>query len=723
MGGPSGAARPAAPPRTSKQTNAGSGVKVVYAVCMGLGYLFSLVVALGVLLRHRLVVAPGTWRSRPRTRRPWARCRGRRRRGRVLDPVPLAPLLDLRRPGLRPQRIADARLRLAHPLVGLVVAVLAGLCSPASSPPRPPHGEAWLSQTTESRSSLAVGKVARVVVPCGARATGGGVVVGGAASILMATTDDPEIAHGGVRRLVEDIHDGVAHVCGAALPSWGKLRPVTRRFDERPAAARDDEPLPACKNAVPARVVARDGEVWMEKACPEHGTQEARALRRRRLVRAHARHPTPPAPARAPAKEVEHGCPFDCGACAHARAEGAPAGRDHHQRVQPRLPHLLRPQQERGRRSTWALEELRADPRAPGGGQRRRAGPRQLHRRRAHGAPALPRVPRACARRRHPPRHHLHQRHPARAGRGPGRGGSPRSARASRSRSTRSRRDADHALQGAHLRRPQAALPGAAREARRRHDAHPGDDPRRERPRDRPHHPAPPCAEPQRAPRRGPHHDLHRPGRRQPSTARARISMYEVLRAHRGATTGGLLRADDFVPSPCAHPLCYQIAYLLLDPDGGAPVPFTRFLDRETFYESPRPSACTSSPRRASRRRCARPSTASGRRRARTPSAPCGILKRLLGGDVPDRRRGSAAKALRGVGAAHQGHLRPLAHGRGDLRHRARSSQCCDMQLLRRRHDHPGVRLQRALPREGGALHAAAPAGTSAAAVQAPCLR
>lgn len=70
-----------------------------------------------------------------------------------------------------------------------------------------------------------------------------------------------------------------------------------------------------------------------------------------------------------------------------------------------------------------------------------------------------------------------------------------------------------------------------------------------------------------------------------------RISMYEVLERIE-QTTDGLLRRDDFVPSPCAHPLCYQIAYLLVDPDSGPDsgpddglvVPFTRLLDPETFY-------------------------------------------------------------------------------------------------------------------------------------------
>lgn len=62
-----------------------------------------------------------------------------------------------------------------------------------------------------------------------------------------------------------------------------------------------------------------------------------------------------------------------------------------------------------------------------------------------------------------------------------------------------------------------------------------------------------------------------------------RISLHEVLECIED-TTDGALRISDFVPSPCAHPLCYQIAYLLLDPEGGPPVPFTRFMSRETLY-------------------------------------------------------------------------------------------------------------------------------------------
>ncbi|MFN7975594.1 MAG: radical SAM protein [Acidobacteriota bacterium] len=60
-----------------------------------------------------------------------------------------------------------------------------------------------------------------------------------------------------------------------------------------------------------------------------------------------------------------------------------------------------------------------------------------------------------------------------------------------------------------------------------------------------------------------------------------RISMREVLA--RLAEQTGILGIDDFVPSPRAHPLCYQIAYLLVDPAGGAPVPLTRLVDRTTL--------------------------------------------------------------------------------------------------------------------------------------------
>jgi uncharacterized radical SAM superfamily Fe-S cluster-containing enzyme len=69
-----------------------------------------------------------------------------------------------------------------------------------------------------------------------------------------------------------------------------------------------------CKNAVPAQVVAVGNTVHMRKTCATHGAQsvmlsdDAAWYERTRAIA------TPPAPPVA-RKEVEHGCPFDCGAC------------------------------------------------------------------------------------------------------------------------------------------------------------------------------------------------------------------------------------------------------------------------------------------------------------------------------------------------------------------------------------------------------------------------
>ncbi len=49
-------------------------------------------------------------------------------------------------------------------------------------------------------------------------------------------------------------------------------------------------------------------------------------------------------------------------------------------------------------------------------------------------------------------------------------------------------------------------------------------------------------------------------------------------------STGGALRIDDFVPSPCAHPLCYQTCYLL-HMENGSYQPFRRFMNTGQIRE------------------------------------------------------------------------------------------------------------------------------------------
>jgi hypothetical protein len=73
----------------------------------------------------------------------------------------------------------------------------------------------------------------------------------------------------------------------------------------------------------------------------------------------------------------------------------------------------------------------------------------------------------------------------------------------------------------------------------------------------------------------------------------ARITIPDLHRVLDEAS-GGRLCANDFVPSPLAHPHCYSIAYLLVldGEDGGARpslaggwVPFTRFMSRAKLFE------------------------------------------------------------------------------------------------------------------------------------------
>jgi uncharacterized radical SAM superfamily Fe-S cluster-containing enzyme len=63
----------------------------------------------------------------------------------------------------------------------------------------------------------------------------------------------------------------------------------------------------------------------------------------------------------------------------------------------------------------------------------------------------------------------------------------------------------------------------------------------------------------------------------------SRMTTCEVLEEVE-RTTNGMVRMDDFVPSPCAHPLCYQTCYLL-QMDSGRYLPFTRFMSRDQIRE------------------------------------------------------------------------------------------------------------------------------------------
>jgi hypothetical protein len=337
-----------------------------------------------------------------------------------------------------------------------------------------------------------------------------------------------------------------------------------------------------CKNGVPAFVVATaDGAVWMRKECPEHGRQEVRIARDAawyESTRAIAPRPTAP---RVVKREVEHGCPFDCGPCT-----------SHAQKV--RLPvvtitsacnldcpicYVHNKNDNAYHMSVADFEEVLHHLQEDHGGEldilNLTGGEPTVH---PYFLDLLELARKAgvhrvtlCTNGIRLARDESLVRRLAELG-----------ARVALSFDTFDPH-ADHLLQGAHL------LPIKLRCLEllgkyavdttlipvMTHGVNDHEIGRIiELMLDQPHI------------RHLEVHTMTYTGQSGVTFARSgRTSMDEVLRQIE-ETTDGLLRPDDFVPSPCAHPLCYQIAYLLLDPDGGPPVPFPRFLTWEEIYDA-----------------------------------------------------------------------------------------------------------------------------------------
>ena len=334
-----------------------------------------------------------------------------------------------------------------------------------------------------------------------------------------------------------------------------------------------------CKNAVPARVVAVGGEVWMQKSCPEHGPQQVRLSDDAAWYEETRRIAPRPAPPAHPPRPVEHGCPFDCGPCTsheqdvrlpvvtitsacnldcpicyvHNKNEGA-----YHMGLEDfrsLLGHLVA---DHGN----DLDLINFTGGEP------TMHPHFLDFLRMAREAGVHRVSLCSNGIRLARDESLVEQIAALGG------------RVALSFDT-FEKDADYLLQGARLldlklrcldllekHRVDTTLIPVMTLGVNDHEIGKILDLALKKPNVR-------------------HVEVHTityTGQSGTSFPRdGRISIHEVLRRIE-ETTGGLLRIDDFVPSPCAHPLCYQIAYLLLDPEGGPPVPLTRLMSRETLY-------------------------------------------------------------------------------------------------------------------------------------------
>ena len=318
-----------------------------------------------------------------------------------------------------------------------------------------------------------------------------------------------------------------------------------------------------CKQGVPARVVARGGEVWMAKHCPDHGAQEARLsddaawYERTRAV------PTPPSPPKVVPRRIERGCPFDCGACdAHAQRARLPVVTItsacnlecpicfvHNNNVSPyhmEIDELSRVIGHLAEANGGEIDLVNLTGGEP------TLHPRfldVLERCRGEG---IHRVS-VCTNGIRLAQDEALVVALAAAG-----------ARVALSFDS-FEADADHRLQGAHL----VDLKLRCLELLERHDVDTTLIPVMTRGvNDHEIGRIIRHAIGRRNVRHVEVHTITYTGQGGAGFDRSgRISLHEVLGCIE-AQTGGLLREDDFVASPCAHPLCYQIAYLLLDPEG-----------------------------------------------------------------------------------------------------------------------------------------------------------
>jgi len=70
-----------------------------------------------------------------------------------------------------------------------------------------------------------------------------------------------------------------------------------------------------CKGAVDAKIILRDGAVWFDKFCPGHGHQEVLVSSSAEWYLDCLSFVAPNTPPKRISKEIQKGCPFDCGAC------------------------------------------------------------------------------------------------------------------------------------------------------------------------------------------------------------------------------------------------------------------------------------------------------------------------------------------------------------------------------------------------------------------------
>jgi len=151
------------------------------------------------------------------------------------------------------------------------------------------------------------------------------------APALTRFADDPEALRAATRRLdaARRIAAAVETRLGVSLQDRlaGRDRSLLLAEPREAVAHRTaslgttESVCPVCLRRIPAERVLEDGDVFLVKTCPEHGTTKSIVWRGAPAYRPWGRNPAPISPPSTCATGVDRGCPFDCGLCPDHRQQ------------------------------------------------------------------------------------------------------------------------------------------------------------------------------------------------------------------------------------------------------------------------------------------------------------------------------------------------------------------------------------------------------------------
>jgi len=114
-------------------------------------------------------------------------------------------------------------------------------------------------------------------------------------------------------RLVHTPQGVFVEIAGMRIPVGGRL-PKLKPGEKQVAVT--TSLCPYCRRLLPARIVERDGKIWIRRVCPEHGEIEELYYGDAKLYYRMMRYEETGKGVKRPYVQLEAPCPFNCGLCA-----------------------------------------------------------------------------------------------------------------------------------------------------------------------------------------------------------------------------------------------------------------------------------------------------------------------------------------------------------------------------------------------------------------------